>query len=62
MSRDVAVTPLCRRDARKTPPRSIPATGGRGVCRIGEDDEECRSLMKEFIEAEPTLWSEDIGD
>ena len=26
------------------------------------DDEECITLMREFIAARPELWSEDIGE
>jgi cytosine deaminase len=34
----------------------------RGVEVIVADDEECKNLMREFIEANPALWNEDIGE
>jgi creatinine deaminase len=34
----------------------------RGVEVILADDEECKSLMREFIAAKPDLWNEDIGE
>jgi cytosine/creatinine deaminase len=34
----------------------------RGVEVIVADDEECKTLMREFIEANPALWNEDIGE
>ena len=33
----------------------------RGVVLDVRDDEECVSLMREFIAARPELWAEDIG-
>ncbi|MGI5402156.1 nucleoside deaminase [Streptomyces sp. CA-135486] len=33
-----------------------------GVEIVLVDDGECRSLMRDFIEANPELWNEDIGD
>ncbi|MEW2081738.1 nucleoside deaminase [Streptomyces sp. NPDC005283] len=33
-----------------------------GVEIVLLDDAECRSLMRDFIEANPELWNEDIGD
>lgn len=33
-----------------------------GVQIVLLDDAECRSLMEQFIAANPTLWMEDIGD
>lgn len=33
----------------------------RGVELTVLDDEECMQLMREFIEASPELWNEDIG-
>jgi cytosine deaminase len=34
----------------------------RGVEVIVADDEECKTLMREFITARPELWNEDIGE
>src|ERR1043166_7542904 len=34
----------------------------RGVEVIVADDEECKTLMREFITANPELWNEDIGE
>lgn len=34
----------------------------RGVDVEVVDNAECQRLMKEFIEAKPTLWNEDIGE
>ena len=34
----------------------------RGVDVEVVDNTECKRLMEEFIEAEPTLWNEDIGE
>lgn len=34
----------------------------RGVELDILDDDECRRLMREFIDADPALWSEDIGE
>ena len=34
----------------------------RGVEVIVADDEECRTLMRDFIAANPELWNEDIGE
>jgi cytosine deaminase len=34
----------------------------RGVEVIVADDEECKTLMREFIAANPELWNEDIGE
>lgn len=34
----------------------------RGVELIVLDDESCKSLMNEFIEKNPDLWNEDIGE
>lgn len=34
----------------------------RGVKVEVLDDQECISMMEEFIAAEPTLWNEDIGE
>ena len=34
----------------------------RGVDVEVVDNTECKRLLKEFIEAEPTLWNEDIGE
>lgn len=34
----------------------------RGVSLEVVDDEECVRLMREFIEAHPSLWNEDIGE
>jgi cytosine deaminase len=34
----------------------------RGVEVVVADDEECKTLMREFIEANPALWNEDIGE
>jgi cytosine deaminase len=34
----------------------------RGVEVVVADDEECKSLMNEFIAASPQLWNEDIGE
>ncbi|MFG3349617.1 nucleoside deaminase [Streptomyces sp. NPDC048018] len=33
-----------------------------GVEVLVLDDPECASLMREFVEAHPALWNEDIGD
>ncbi len=33
----------------------------RGVEVVVVDDDECRTLMEEFIAANPKLWAEDIG-
>ncbi len=33
----------------------------RGVEVVVIDDEECRTLMEDFIAANPELWNEDIG-
>jgi len=33
-----------------------------GVQVIVLDDEECRSLMRSFIAANPEIWNEDIGE
>lgn len=33
-----------------------------GVEIVLLDDAECRSLMRDFIQARPELWNEDIGD
>lgn len=35
---------------------------GRGVKVDILNDESCIAMMEEFIEAEPTLWNEDIGE
>ena len=35
---------------------------GRGVELTVLDDARCVSLMREFIEAKPALWNEDIGE
>ncbi|GAA0580440.1 nucleoside deaminase [Streptomyces crystallinus] len=35
---------------------------GHGVEVVVLDDAECRSLMREFIAAQPELWFEDIGE
>ena len=35
---------------------------GRGVELTVLDDARCVSLMREFIEAKPELWNEDIGE
>lgn len=35
---------------------------GHGVSVTMLDDERCRRLMTEFIEARPELWLEDIGE
>jgi cytosine deaminase len=35
---------------------------GRGVEVVVADDERCKSLMREFIAANPELWNEDIGE
>ena len=34
----------------------------RGVEVVVLDDQRCVDLMAEFIEAEPSLWNEDIGE
>lgn len=34
----------------------------RGVEVIVADDEECKTLMREFIAENPELWHEDIGE
>ena len=34
----------------------------RGVDVVVLNDESCIEMMREFIEAEPTLWNEDIGE
>jgi creatinine deaminase len=34
----------------------------RGVELIVADDDECKTLMREFIAASPELWNEDIGE
>jgi cytosine deaminase len=34
----------------------------RGVDVIVVDNEQCRRLMEQFIEAHPELWAEDIGE
>lgn len=34
----------------------------QGVEVINLDNEECKSLMKDFIAAKPELWNEDIGE
>lgn len=34
----------------------------RGVELFVVDDAECRELMESFIEAQPDLWNEDIGE
>jgi cytosine deaminase len=34
----------------------------RGVDVIVVDNEECRRLMEQYIEAHPELWAEDIGE
>jgi cytosine/creatinine deaminase len=34
----------------------------RGVEVIVADDETCKTLMREFIAANPELWNEDIGE
>lgn len=34
----------------------------RGVQVVNLDLQECKDLMNEFIQAEPTLWNEDIGE
>ena len=34
----------------------------RGVEVVLADNEECRSLMAEFIDRNPELWNEDIGE
>ncbi len=33
----------------------------RGVELINLDNEECKALMRKFIEEKPRLWNEDIG-
>jgi creatinine deaminase len=33
----------------------------RGVELLIVDDDECKKLMREFIDAHPSLWNEDIG-
>jgi cytosine deaminase len=34
----------------------------RGVEIVLADDQECRKLMKKFIQKHPSLWNEDIGE
>ena len=34
----------------------------RGVEVLVIDSDECVEMMRDFIEAEPTLWNEDIGE
>jgi len=34
----------------------------RGVEIINLDSDECKDLMKKFIEAKPEVWNEDIGE
>lgn len=34
----------------------------RGVDVVVVDDQECKQLMEDFIEANPELWNEDIGE
>ena len=34
----------------------------RGVEVVVTDDVECRQLMEQFIDANPELWNEDIGE
>jgi cytosine deaminase len=34
----------------------------RGVEVVVADDEECKTLMRDFIAANPELWNEDIGE
>jgi cytosine deaminase len=34
----------------------------RGVEVVVVDNQECRQLMEQFIEANPELWDEDIGE
>jgi cytosine deaminase len=34
----------------------------RGVEVVVADDEECKTLMRQFIAANPALWNEDIGE
>ncbi|RIJ70861.1 nucleoside deaminase [Nakamurella silvestris] len=34
----------------------------RGVEVVVVDDEECIQLMRDFMEASPSLWNEDIGE
>jgi cytosine/creatinine deaminase len=34
----------------------------RGVEVVNADDEECKTLMAQFIAASPQLWNEDIGE
>jgi creatinine deaminase len=34
----------------------------RGVDVVVLDSEECKTMMAEFIAAEPALWNEDIGE
>jgi cytosine deaminase len=34
----------------------------RGVEVVVADDEQCKTLMREFIAANPQLWNEDIGE
>lgn len=34
----------------------------RGVEVVVVDDQECRTMMAEFIAANPELWNEDIGE
>lgn len=35
---------------------------GRGVALTVVDDERCIKLMQEFIQCNPALWNEDIGE
>jgi cytosine deaminase len=35
---------------------------GLGVDIVLLDDPECARLMRDFVEAHPALWNEDIGD
>ena len=34
----------------------------RGVEVVNLDSEECKTLMRDFIAAQPELWNEDIGE
>ena len=34
----------------------------RGVEIINLEDNECKKLMRDFIEKNPELWNEDIGE
>jgi creatinine deaminase len=34
----------------------------RGVEVVNLDSEECKTLMRDFIAAQPDLWNEDIGE